>query len=115
MADTEVSSFDRFNDALNSLDEQFQDLRERLDDRRKKVEKDLRDRADRIQTDLRKTAVYQRAEQTMKDLEGTVQKTRTQVYDAVGLASKADVDRLNRKLNTISKKVNELLKEQASS
>ena len=41
MAQTRSSGFDRFNDALKSLDEQLQDLRERFDHQRRKVERDF--------------------------------------------------------------------------
>ena len=37
MAETQANGFDRFNEALRSLDDQFQDIRDRFDDGRKRV------------------------------------------------------------------------------
>ncbi len=111
MAQAETSGFERFNDALRGLDGQLQDIRERFDERRKKVEGELRKRRDQVREELRSTGVVQRAGQVRKDIEERVERGREQIYDAFGLASKADVQRINRKLNTISKKVSELAKE----
>ncbi len=111
MAETRVSGFDRFNDALRGLDDQLQDLRDRFGGRRKQVETELRKRRDQVREELRGNGVYQRAERVRKDLEERVERGRDQIYDAFGLASKAEIQRINRKLSTISKKVNDLAKE----
>ena len=111
MAQAETSGFDRFNDALRSLDGQIQDLRDRFDESRR----DLENRAKRVrkdaETQLRKSPLYRRAERVRKDVEEQVEQRREQFYEAFGIASKSEVDRLNRKLNTISKKLNELAKD----
>ena len=113
MAEAQQSGFDRFNDTLRNLDDQLQDLRDRFDDRRRKLEGEVRKRTDRIQKDLRKSTVYQRAEQVRKDVEDTIEKTRSQVFGAFGLATKDDIAKLNRKLTTISKKISELSRDAA--
>ncbi len=38
---------------------------------------------------------------------------RAQIYDAVGIASKSEIDKLHRKLNTITRKLNEISRDQA--
>ena len=111
MAELRESGFERFNDALRGLDDQLQDLRDRFDTRRRKVEKELGKRRDRVRNELRGTSVFQRAEKVRKDIEDRVERGREQIYDVIGLASKAEIQRLNRKLNTVTKKVNELAKE----
>jgi len=111
MAEAQSTGVDRFNEALRNLDDQLQDLRERFDDRRKNVGKEFRERTDRWTEDVRGTRVFQRAEQAYKDVEGSVDKARQQVLDVFGLATKSDLDKLARKVNTLNKKVNELLKE----
>ena len=111
MAETQVSGFDRFNDALRSLDDQLQDLRERFDERRKELTDDIRKRRDDAQTRLRKTEIFKRAEQARRGIEDRADRTLSQILDAFGLASKSEVEKLSRKLNTISKKLNELVKE----
>ena len=111
MAEARTSGFERFNDALRGLDDQLQDLRERFDEQRKKVEGELRKRREQVREDVRGSSVFQRAEQVRKDIEDRVERGRDQIYDAFGLASKAEVQRISRKLNTITKKVNEIAKE----
>ncbi len=112
MSSTQASGFDRFNETLRNLDHQLQDLRGRFDTRRKRFESKVRKQADRVQTDLRKSTVYKRAEQARKDIEGTLERTRSTIFEAVGLATKADVEKLNRKLNVVARKLSELTKEQ---
>ena len=46
--------------------------------------------------------------QARKNVEDRVERGREQIYDVFGLASKAELQRINRKLNLISKKLNEL-------
>jgi len=108
---TESTGFDRFNDALRNLDDQMQDLREQFDDRRKDIEKEVRQRADDVQSQLRKSPLYRRAEQVRKDWEEQISSARSSVYDVFGLATKSDIDKLNKKLNTISRKLTDLAKE----
>ena len=111
MAQTHASGFDRFNEVLRSLDDQLQELRDRFDTRRQKVESEFRKRRDRIEEDVRDSSLFQRADEVRKDLGGRVERGRDQLYGVFGLASRAEVQKLNRKLNSISKKVNELAKE----
>jgi hypothetical protein len=111
MAEASTNGFDRFNEALRNLDSQIQDLRDRFDEGRRDVEKRAKRFRKNLDTQLRKSPVYRRAERVRKDVEEQIEQSRDQFYEAFGIASKSDVDRLNRKLNTISKKLNELTKE----
>jgi vacuolar-type H+-ATPase subunit E/Vma4 len=113
MAQSSANAFDRFNDALRGLDDQLQELRERFDERRDTLRTSIRKQAQRIETQLRKSALYRRAEEVGKDLQEQVEQARSQLYDVVGIASKAEVDKINRKLSAISKKLNDLAKDQA--
>ena len=115
MAEVSTNGFDRFNEALRGLDDQLQDMRDRFDERRQDVEKRLKGFRKDVETQLRKSDLYRRVEQVRKDVEEQVETRREQVYDVFGIASKAEVDRLNRKLNAISKKLNELAKDTHSS
>lgn len=105
------SGIDRFNETLRSLDEEIQELRERVDRGRQRVETEVRKRADQVRTDIQASDVYRRVEQLRKDLEDQLQRGRSQIYDAVGIATKADVEKLNRKLNQLSRKLSDLAKE----
>jgi hypothetical protein len=113
MARAHANAFDRFNDALRGLDDQLQELRERFDERRDSIRSEIRKQTDRIETQLRKSALYRRAEEVGKDLVDQVDQARSQLYDVIGVASKSEVDKINKKLSAISKKLNDLAKDQA--
>ena len=108
MAQTRSSGFDRFNDALKSLDEQLQDLRERFDHQRRRVEREVRKRAEKLTSRVQETDLYKRAEGARKDLEERVDVTRSQIYDVFGIASKHEIEKLNKRMNKISKQLTEL-------
>jgi hypothetical protein len=114
MAHASTSAFDRFNDALRNLDDQIQELRERLDERRKSFRAELRKQTGRIEQTLRKSALYRRAEQAGKDLQTQVEQSRDSIYDVFGIASKSEIEKLNRKLAHISKRLNDIAKDQAA-
>ena len=97
---TRTTGFDRFNDALKSLDEQLQDLRERFDHGRHRIERDLRKRAER--------AAERNQDKLRKNVEHRVDSTRSQIYDVFGIASKSEVEKLHRRLNKISKQIHDL-------
>jgi chromosome segregation ATPase len=108
MAHARTSGFERFNDALKSLDEQLQDLRERFDHQRQRVEREVRKRTERLQERVQESDLYKRAEQGYKDLGSRVEETRSQIYDVFGIASKSEVEKLHKRLNKISKQIHDL-------
>ena len=113
-AQDRTTGFDRFNEALRNLDDQVQDLRERFDDQRRQVEDEIQKRRERLETQIKKSPLYKRVDRVRKDIEEQVSETRSQILDAFGIATKSDLDKLNRKLNVIQKKLNEIGKEQAA-
>ncbi len=114
MAHASTSAFDRFNDALRNLDDQIQELRDRVDERRKSFRAELRKQTSRIEHTLRKSALYRRAEQAGRDLQTQVEQSREQIYGVFGIASKAEVEKLNRKLAQVAKRLNDIAKDQAA-
>ena len=92
---TQTTPFDRFNDALKSLDDQIQELREQFDGRRKDLEKDLRERASSVRGQLEQSNLYKRAESARRQVEDRVERACVGVYESIGLATKADIDRLS--------------------
>jgi hypothetical protein len=108
MAHARSTGFDRFNDALKSLDEQLQDLRERFDHQRHRVEREVRKRAEQVQERIQDSDLYKRAERGYKEIGDRVEETRSQIYDVFGIASKAEIEKLNRRLNKISKQIHDL-------
>ncbi len=105
------TGFDRFNEALRNLDEEIQDVRERFERGRERVGTEVRQRADRVRSEVRNSEAFRRADQLRRDVEGQLERSREQLYNAFGLATKADVEKLNRKLNQLSRKLNELVKD----
>ncbi len=112
MAQAQSNVFDRFNDALRNLDDQLQDLRDRFDDQVKKFESEAGKQIEKIETQVKESSLYKRSEQVARDIEKQFDRGLSQVYDVIGIASKSEIERINRKLNSISKKLNELAKEQ---
>ncbi len=114
MAHANTGAFDRFNDALRNLDDQIQELRERMDERRKTFRAELRKQTGRIEQTLRKSSLFRRAEQAGKELSESVESSREQLFGAFGIASKAEVEKLNRKLAHLSKRLNDIAKDQTA-
>ncbi len=112
MSEATNNGFARLNDALRSLDDQIQELRQRFDDQRKGLEDRLVAGRDRLTAELRKSALYMRAETVREDIEGQLVQGGTRLCDAFGIASKSELQKLSRKLNTLSKKLDELAREE---
>jgi polyhydroxyalkanoate synthesis regulator phasin len=108
MAHARSTGFDRFNDALKSLDEQLQDLRERFDHQRHRVEREVRKRATQFQERIQESDLYKRADGARRDLESRLDETRSQIYDVFGIASKSEIEKLHKRLNKISKQIHDL-------
>jgi adenylyl- and sulfurtransferase ThiI len=103
-----ISGFDRFNDALKSIDEQ-------LDHQRQRVEREVRKRAEQVQTRVQDSRLYKRATELRSDLETRVEETRSQIYDVFGIASKSEIEKLHKRLNKISKQLTDLAEGRAVS
>ncbi len=111
MAEPSNSGLERLNDAFRNLDDQLQELRERFDDQLRRAENSWNERREELRSQVSKTALYKRGEQMRKDLEEQVDRGRAQLYEVFGIASKSEIQKLSRKLNTVSKKLNELARE----
>ena len=105
-----TTAFDRFNDAIKGIDSQIQSLREQFDGRRRDLREDLQKRAQEVQEQFSDTGIYKRAEAARKTVEDRVENARSGLFDSFGLATKDDVAKLSKKLNTVSRKLNELTK-----
>ena len=112
MAQAQATVFDRFNDTLKNLDDQLQELRDRFDDQRKKFEGQFSRQREKLEEQVRESALYKRSERVRREVETQVERGRATIFDVFGIAAKSEIDKINRKLNTISKKLNELAKEQ---
>ena len=109
--ETESSNFDRLNDALRGLDQQIQDLRERFDGQRRRVEDEFEKRRKQFEADFRQSPLFRQASRVRKELDQQVEQARDQVFETFGIATKHDLDKLNRKVNLLSRKLGELSRE----
>lgn len=110
MPATPTTAFDRFNDAIKGIDSQIQSIRERFEGRRREIEDEVRKRAQDVQDQLQDSGLYKRAEAARKNIEDRVEEARCGLFDTFGLATKDDVAKLSKKLNSVSRKLNEIAK-----
>ncbi len=112
---------DRLNDAFHSIDDEFQRVQKALNTRRrtmerqlkskrKKVEKRTRSELNRIQSELKKNPFVKRAKSLQKDLTKEVEASVDSVLGLIRVASKSDVERIDRKLATLNRHLKEIEK-----
>ena len=115
MAQTESlvdQGVDRVQDALKNADKEFQriqrrvktqrrTLERRLDSQRKSIEKQAQKQIKAI----RKNDLVKRVETFGSDVQSQLESSLESVLSVFQIASKADIERVDRKLNRISKKL----------
>jgi hypothetical protein len=112
-------SIDRFQTAFETIEgdvrkfqknlrSQRKDLEKRFEKSRTRLEKQTRQRVNRVMTDVRKRPAYKRLESVRKDVGKRVDEGVENVLGAFGVASRSQVQRLDRKLNQMNKKLREL-------
>ena len=110
---------DRFNAAFESLGDEVDRLQKRvqmrrkefekqLTDRRKRIEKRTRKQVDRIESELRKDPIMKRLQGLRKDAVRQIESGVDSVMDALPIATKSDLKRVERKISQISRKVKDL-------
>lgn len=129
MAQTESlvdQGVDRVQDALKNADKEFQRVQRRvktqrrtitrrLETQRKSLEKSFDKQVKNIEKqaqkqiqEIRKTGLVKRAETLGKDVQNQIESGVESVLAVFQIASKADIQRVDRKLNRIAKKLKEL-------
>ena len=96
---------DRINDAFSSIDDEFQRVQKEMSDRRKSVEKRTRKEVKRLRSESKKNSYVKRAESLRKDANKQLESGVDSVLALFQIASKADLSRIDRKLNAISKRL----------
>ncbi len=115
---------DRFKEAFESLDldrvqKNLKTQRKKLDTQRRKLEKQLtssrrqwekrtRKRVKQIQTDLRKSPLLKRVQSIQQDASSVLESGVDGILGSLRIASKQDVDRIDKKLGQISRKLREI-------
>jgi hypothetical protein len=110
---------DRFRETLDSIDarrarvqkrlqKQRKSLEKQLESGRKDIEKRTRKQVKRLQTEMRKSPVLKRFESLRKDVSKQFERRVESLLDAFQIASKSDVNRIDRKLGQINRKLKDL-------
>ncbi len=110
---------DRINDAFQSIDSEFQRVQKELAQRRKTIEKQFnksrktvekqtRGEVKRLRTEFRKNPIVKRAESLRKDVTKQVEDGIDNLLGLLQIASKSDLHRLDRKLNTMNRRLKEI-------
>jgi phage-related minor tail protein len=106
----------RINEAVQFIDDEFQRIQEELSARRKSIEKEFaskrktvekrtRKELKRIQSELKKNPLVKRADSVRKDVTKQVETRVDSLLGLIQVASKSDVQRLNKKLTTLNRRL----------
>jgi uncharacterized protein YukE len=112
---------DRLNDAFHSIDDEFQRVQKELNTRRraakrqlnskrKSVEKRTRNELNRLQSELNKSPFVKRAKTIQKDLTKELESSVDSFLGLIRVASKSDVERIDKKLATLNRHLKEIEK-----
>lgn len=110
---------DQFNEAFESVTDEVQRLQKQLrsrrksferefSERRKKLEKRTRKQVNKIESDFNKSPLGKRVKGLRGDVERQVEKGIDGVLGVFQIASKSDVQKLDRKIGQISRKLKEI-------
>lgn len=106
-----------FDSAVDSLD--LQRVQRQLAQRRKRIEKQLsssrrqwekrtRQELKKVRTELRKNSFVKRVQSLQKDVADQIESGVDSLLSTLRIASKADVDRIDRKLGQLNRKLKDL-------
>ncbi len=101
---------DRIQSAADTIDRDFRKFQKNLRGQRKDFEKRTRKRVDQAFADARKQPAYKRAEDLGKDAAKRLERGFERTLDALGVASRGELERLDRRLNQLAKKLRDLEK-----
>jgi hypothetical protein len=110
---------DQFNAAFDSVSDEVQRVQKQLrtrrktferqlSDRRKKLEKSTRKQVNKIESDFKKSDVGKRARSLRADAEKRFERGIEGVLGVLQIASKGDVQKLDRKIGQISRKLKDI-------
>ena len=117
---------ERVSEAFDSINDEFQRVQKRVRSRRRNLEKQMRtQRRDfeketrkqvkKLRTEMRKNPALKRVRSAIEDVQKRFESGVDAVVGTLGMASKADVARLDRKIGQINRKLKELEKARAKS
>lgn len=119
---------DRFRDAFGNLEDEFERVQRQLRARRRKIEKqlaanrrglekrvesgrkDLEKRTRKLRAEVRKSPTFKRLESLRKDAARRYEEGVETFLNALQIASKSDVQRIDRKISQLHRKLKEMEK-----
>ena len=106
------TAFESLGDEVERLQREFQSRRKsfekQLTDGRKKFEKQTRKQVTRIESEFRKNPLVKRAEELRSDVVKQIEDGAGRLLGALQIASKGDLQRVDRKLNQLTRKLKEI-------
>lgn len=106
---------DRVRDAMDSIEGEIEKVQKDLRARRRRVEKrldsgrrDLEKRARRLGRELRKNGTVKQVESLRKRATDQIEERVDDVLSALQIASKSDLQRMNRKIGQLNRRIREL-------
>jgi len=106
---------DRVRDAMSSVEDEIQRVQKDLRSRRKDIEKQLSSsrkgfekRARKLRSELRKNPTVKRLDRFRRDATKQFEEGVENLLGALQIASKGDVQRIDRKLSQLNRKLKEM-------
>ena len=112
-------SVDRVRDAFGSLEDEFQrvqkEMRKEIKSRRRSIQKqlntsrkDFEKRTKKLRTEIERNSVAKRVRNLGRDAQKQIEQSVDNILGALQIASKSDLQKLDRKLNQVNRKLKEL-------
>jgi hypothetical protein len=106
------AAFESLGDEVERLQREFQSRRKSFEkqmaDGRKKFEKRTRKQVNRIESELRKNPLVKRARSLQSDVAKQLEDGASRLLSALQIASKTDLQRVDRKLNQLTRKLKDI-------
>jgi len=102
----------RVRASRKDLDKGTKKFQKRVEDRRRDFEKETEKRVKSFQKELRKYSLYRQLEDLAEDASKRVETGIESLLGGMQIATRADVQRLDKKLNSINRKLKALEKDQ---
>jgi hypothetical protein len=106
---------DRFREIFGSFESEFERVQKDLKARRKLLEKrfdagrkDVEKRARKVRKELRKNPTFKRLDNLRRDAAHQIEQRAEGLLSALQIASKSDVQRIDRKLTQLTRKLKQL-------
>jgi hypothetical protein len=99
-----------FEAAVENIERELGKLQKQLRSGRKDLEKRIQKSRKQLLSDVKKNPAFKRAQTLRKDAEKQLESGIENMLSAFQIASKRDVDRIDRRLKTINKKLTDIEK-----